>query len=124
MATNIIKLNRGDSYEFKVRIHDKLDIDKNYILTDKDAVYFAFLCPHQRLEDAIFIKGYDFTDQDVSTGEILIRITPKDTKYLSTGVYYYTVKLQRGGSLTTINDCDEPEEVRTIIERTKFIINE
>lgn len=124
MAKNIIKLNRGDSYEFTVRITDKHDIDKNYILTSKDAVYFALLYPHQRFEEAIFIKGYDLTDQNISSGEITIKILPKDTKYLAPGVYYYTIKLQSGGTLTNINDCDNVEEVRTIIERTKFIINE
>jgi hypothetical protein len=126
MAKNIIKLNRGDSYEFKVSIPDKENCDKNYILTGSDVVYFALLYPHQRFEDAILIKGYDHTDyvieQGQNTGEILIKIEPKDTRRLAPGIYYYTVKLQRGGTLITVKDCDEPDEVRTIIERTKFII--
>jgi hypothetical protein len=128
MAKNIIKINRGDSYEFKVNVQDKEDCTKNYILTGNDAIYFALLYPHQRFEDAILIKGYDHTDQiidsGVNTGEILIKIEPKDTKRLSPGIYYYTVKLQQGGTLGVIDDCDDAEEVRTIIERTKFIIND
>jgi hypothetical protein len=128
MSKNIIKINRGDSYEFTIRIPEKVDNNKNYLLTSSDALYFALLYPHQKFEDAIFIKGYDHTDSiridGENTGEILIKIEPKDTKFLEPGIYYYTVKLQRGGSLITINDNDEPEEVRTIIERTKFIINE
>lgn len=127
MAKNIIKLNRGDSYEFKVSIPDKEDITKNYILTGTDAIYFALLYPHQRFEDAIFIKGYDHTDHiiesgGVNTGEILIKIEPKDTRCLTPGIYYYTVKLQRGGTPGVIDDCDTVEEVRTVIDRTKFII--
>lgn len=126
MAKNIIKLNRGDSYEFKIRIPDKEDSTKNFILTGSDVIYFALLYPHQRFEDAILIKGYDHTDyiieKGINTGEILIKIEPRDTRRLAPGIYYYTVKLQRGGTLINVKDCDEPDEVRTIIDRTKFII--
>ena len=128
MAKNIIKLNRGDSYEFTVSIPDKEDITKNLILTGSDVIYFALLYPHQRFEEAILIKGYDHTDHIIengkNTGKILIKIEPKDTRCLAPGIYYYTVKLQRGGTLGVIDDCDDAEEIRTIIERTKFIINE
>jgi hypothetical protein len=128
MAKNIIKLNRGDSYEFTVSIPDKEDCNKNYILTADDVLYFALLHPHQRFEDAIIIKGYDHTDHIIekghNTGEILIKIEPKDTRRLAPGIYYYTVKLQRGGTPGVVDDCDNADEVRTIIERTKFIINE
>jgi hypothetical protein len=130
MAKNIIKLNRGDSYEFKVSVpieDEKCNIT-NYILTSSDVIYFALLYPHQRFEDSILVKGYDYTDQIIekgkNTGEILIKIEPKDTRSLAPGIYYYTVKLQRGGTPGVINDYDEPDEVRTIIERTKFIIND
>lgn len=127
MAKNIIKLNRGDSYEFKVSIpiKDKENNVSNYILTGNDTVYFALLYPHQHFEDAMLIKGYDHTDQiikdGINTGEILIKIEPKDTKCLAPGIYYYTIKLQRGGTLGVLDDA---EEIRTIIERTKFIIND
>lgn len=115
MSNRIIKINRGDSLELPILVD---------ILGANEAIYFALLCPHQKLEDALLIKGYDNTDQNIETGEILIKLTPNDTRRLSPGVYYYVVKFQRGGTLTNINDFDEPEEVRTIIERTKFIINE
>jgi hypothetical protein len=124
MSTNIIKINRGDSFNFSFKVTDKYDNSKSYLLTSKDAVYFALLYPHQRFEDAIFIKGYTLEDQDVSNGEILVNITPNDTRCLTPGVYYYTIKLQRGGTLEAIGDLDNPDEVRTLIERTKFIINE
>lgn len=131
MAKNIIKLNRGDSYEFKVSIPvlDEEGNIINYLLTGSDVVYFALLYPHQRFEDAILIKGYDHTDHIIeeggkNTGEILIKIEPRDTKRLAPGIYYYTVKLQRGGTPGVLDDCDNAEEVRTIIERTKFIIND
>jgi len=121
MSTKIIKINRGDSYEFTVRIPDKTG---NYLLTANDALYFAVMYPNQRFEDAIIIKGYTLAEQNVETGEVTIKIVPNDTRALATGVYYYTVKLQRGGTLEDITDFDEPDEVRTIIERTKFIVND
>lgn len=124
MSTKIFKVNRGDSFEFTTTIPSR-DIDnKCYLLTAKDALYFALMYPHQKFEDAVIIKGYTVEDQNVKTGEIVIKLTPNDIRSLEPGVYYYTTKLQRGGTLETINDFDEPDEVRTIIERTKFIINE
>ena len=124
MSTRIIKINRGDSFELPIIIPNKSDYAKPYLLTVSDAVYFALMYPNQRFEDAILVKGYSLAEQDVATGEIILKIIPNDTRALAPGVYYYTVKLQRGGTLEVIDDFDEPDEVRTIIERTKFIINE
>lgn len=124
MSTKIIKINRGDSFELPVKITDKTDPSKPYLLTSTDAVYFALMYPNQRFEDAILIKGYSLEEQDLTTGAIILKLVPNDTRSLAPGVYYYTVKLQRGGTLTVIDDFDEPDEVRTIVERTKFIINE
>jgi hypothetical protein len=124
MSTRIIKINRGDSFEFKMAINEKNKCFEKHLLAVNEAVYFALLYPHQRFEDAILIKGYTLEDQDVETGELKIKIEPNDTRTLTPGVYYYTVKLQRGGTLEAIHDFDKPEEVRTIIERTKFVINE
>ena len=124
MSINIYKVNRGGSFEFKTVIPERDNWSKNYFLTAKDALYFALLYPNQRFEDAILIKGYTVEDQDDETGEIIIKLTPNETRSLTPGIYYYTTKLQCGGTLEAVGDFDEPEEVRTIIERTKFIINE
>lgn len=129
MAKNIIKLNRGDSYEFIVTIPDKENRANNYILNSSDVVYFVLLYPHQRFEDAILIKGYDHTDQiienGINTGEILVKLMPGDTKYLAPGIYYYTIKLYSGGTLNEDDGSyEDATEVRTIVERTKFIITE
>lgn len=124
MSARIIKINRGDSFDFNFRVMDKYDSSKSYLLTSKDAVYFALLYPHQRFEDAILIKGYTKEDQDTGSGKLSIKLTPADTRSLAPGIYYYVVKLQRGGTLEAIGDFDNPDEVRTLIERTKFIINE
>lgn len=124
MSTGIIKINRGDSFEFTIQVPELDSINKSNILRADEAIYFALLCPHQRFEDAIIIKGYDATDQNAKNGSILVKITPKDTTKLTPGVYYYTVKLQRGGTLATVGDFDNAIDVKTLIERTKFIINE
>lgn len=125
MLNKIIKLNRGDSFEFKLAIPDKEDPSINYILDKQDEVlYFALLEPHKPFEEALIMQGYTFDDQNTETGELIVKLSPNDTRRLAPGVYYYTVKLRKGGSLDFINNYDEPDEVRTIIERTKFIINE
>jgi hypothetical protein len=124
MSTKIIKINRGDSFEFPINIPERGDSTKNYLLTENDVVYFAIMFPHQPFEKSCFVKGYTYEEQDKDTGNIIIKITPNDTRILTPGIYYYTVKLQRGGTLDVIDDFDEPDEVRTIIDRTKFIVNE
>ena len=123
MSARIIKINRGDSYEFTTSIPCKDDFAKNYKLTVNDALYFALLHPHQRFEDAVLIKGYTHEDQN-DAGEITVRLSARETRHLVPGIYYYTTKLQRGGTLEAIGDNDDPDEVRTIIERTKFIVND
>lgn len=124
MSTKIIKLNRGDSFDFEVVLPEKLNANKNCLLASNEAVYFALCYPHQPFEEAIVLKGYTLEDQDTKTGNINIKITPNDTKYLAPGIYYYTIKFQRGGSLDFSNSWIEPDQVKTIVDRTKFIINE
>ena len=126
MSTRIVKINRGDTFEFEITIPDKSDLTKTYILKPTDALYFALLFPHQDFEDAIILKGYSGSDPEVNleTGEITVKLSHRDTKHLMPGVYYYTAKLHVGGSLEDLGANREPEEVRTIIERTKFIVNE
>ena len=134
MSNKIIKLNRGDSFEFDVKITQKNGIDPYILKVGQDIVYFAVMLPHQSFEDAyqkafpMQAKGYwaEDNDQDEMTGNITIKIEPKDTRRLTPGIYYYTVKLlsvQPGANRMIIDD-DKLIDVRTIIERTKFIVNE
>ena len=62
MSTRIIKINRGDTFEFVTTIPDKNDVSKNYVLKATDALYFAVLYPHQNFEDAIILRGYSGSD--------------------------------------------------------------
>ena len=109
--------------------------DTNYCKTIRNAkrhrfygdvfLYFALLYPQQNFEDAIIIKGYSGSDPEVNqnSGEITIKLSHNETKHLIPGVYYYTTKLHIGCSLEDLGASIEPDEVRTIIERTKFIVN-
>lgn len=124
MSTNIIKINRGDSFSHEIRIPEVNNYTNNHLLEDNEVVYFALLYPNQPFEEAILIDGYTREEQDDDTGEITITLSASETRKLAPGIYYYTVKLQRGGTLNDATDLDEPDEVRTIIERTKFIVNE
>ena len=134
MSTRIIKINRGDSFEFITTIPNPNNPAENYILSDKDTFYFALCYPNTAFEDAVLLKGCTHTSQDEltgaydqnrETGEIVLRLTPRETRHLAPGIYYYTAKLYTGGTPGLIGDsCDEPDYVRTIIERAKFIVNE
>lgn len=115
MATNIIKITRGDSFSFEFDYP---------LLKANEVIYFALLYPNQAFEDAIIIKGYTLEDQNVADGSFAIKLSPRETRSLAPGVYYYTIKYQRGGSIDTVGDFDDPDEVKTLIERTKFIVCE
>ena len=93
MSTRIIKINRGDSFSFNLRVPSVADYNKNHTLANDEVVYFALLYPHQPFEEAILIKGYTSEDQDADSGEISIEITPNDTRNLAPGIYYYTIKV-------------------------------
>ncbi len=136
MSIDIIKINRGDSFVFTTKIPDPDDLSKNYFLNKNDIFYFALMYPNQSFEDALIKKGCtawskdelsDVYDQNKDTGIITITLTPQETRYLVPGIYYYTTKVA-----TTANTekerayCNQDDfiKVRTIIERTKFIVNE
>lgn len=122
--SNIIKINRGDSFKFNFTVTSEVHHIYNKRLSETETVYFALLNPHQPFEDAIILQGYTLEDQDISTGAITVQLTTKETKMLAPGVYYYTVKLKHGGVATTVDGSDDPESMITIIDRTKFIVLE
>lgn len=116
MAQNIITINRGDSYDFTILITENSDSDEFYMLNEDDAVYLGIMPPHFRFEDA-FIKKIYFAKDQGKDGNIIASIKPEDTIDLIPGVYYYTVKLrQHIGS--------DQENVLTVINKTKFVIND
>ena len=119
MAKNIIKMNRGDTYEFNLTIDDEGSENGKYLLQGNDAVYFGLMEPNSAFEQSLVKKVYTEEDRD-KDGNIFITIEPEDTEHLLPGVYYYSVKLEvdheNGETYENIH------KVITVINKTKFII--
>ncbi len=130
MSTTILKLNRGDYFSFNISIEDDTHPTGIYDLQPNDILYFALMNPHASFEDAIILRGYTYNDAVktvTSSGPIHIfniELTREDTIDLKPGVYYYTFKLQKNADLSNPGLTDPNTNLTTIIERTKFIINE
>lgn len=116
MATNIIQMNRGDTYEFDFTINDDSDTGR-YILKNDDVVYFGIMDPHQPFENALVKKRFTKDDCD-DAGNLMITIRPEDTLDLIPGIYYYCIKLHK------MQDTDEEyiDQVITVIPKTKLVI--
>lgn len=123
MSYNIITLNRGDSYPFTLSIDDPNSQDGIYRLKDDDTVYLGIMDPHQLFENALVRKRFTVDDMD-EAGNILVVIKPEDTIDLYPGIYYYAVKLHKSSPTNQETGDPEIDEVLTIINKTKFIIND
>ena len=119
MAKNIIKMNRGDTYEFNLTIDDEGSENGKYLLQGNDTVYFGLMEPNSAFEQSLVKKIYTEEDRD-KDGNIFITIEPEDTEHLLPGVYYYSIKLEvdhlQGKTYERIH------KVITVINKTKFII--
>lgn len=123
MASNIIMLSKGDTYVFDFVLQDPLYGEEGvYELQDNEVLYFALMYPHTKIEDAVILRGY--TKQSLDGVAFEIKLEPEDTYDLPTGVYYYTIKLQRGVNPETEIGNFRVGEMMTIIPRTKFILND
>lgn len=94
--SNIITLNRGDSFDFRIWVNveaDPLSENPSYILQGNDAVYFGVMDPFQPFENALIKRKYTKEDQDEDTS-ILIHLDPEDTVDFIPGRYYYMIKLK------------------------------
>lgn len=121
MANNIIKMNRGDTYEFSLTVDDEASDTGKYVLQGNDIIYFGVMEPNKPFEQSIIRKTTNDSIIKDEYGNYYITITQADTEYLVPGVYYYSVKLH-------INHIINPEtaevvdKVVTVINKTKFII--
>lgn len=123
MASNIIMLSKGDTYIFDFVLQDTLHGEEGvYKLQENEVLYFALMYPHSKIEDAVILRGY--TKQSLGEIAFEIKLDPEDTYDLPTGVYYYTIKLQRGVNPETEIGNFRVGEMITIIPRTKFILND
>ena len=121
--SNIIVINRGDSFDFDLTI--TLDSEFRYALTGDDALYFGIMQPHQPFETALIRKKYTVAETD-EMGNLSVSILPEDTLNLHPGKYYYAVKLHMNHPEVDANTGEETgkiiDKVYTIINKTKFII--
>ena len=134
MSQNIIVMNRGNSNLIKINVSsglcdlgfnptpyslslegDTIDIDNT---DDIFNIYFGVMLPHQKFEDAIIRKKYSLSDCD-KCYNLYIQLNPEDTINLDPGTYYYAVKMRVKG--LTEND---PDQVITLINKTKFFLND
>lgn len=123
--SNIITINRGDSFDFDLTINLGGPLSDRYILTGSDAIYFGIMDPGQPFEWALVRKKYTVSDTD-AMGNLTISIKPEDTLDLMPGRYYYAVKLHMKHPEIDEITGEETEKiidkVYTVINKTKFII--
>lgn len=130
MSSSILKMNRGDYFSFSMSIEDETSPSGCYLMQPNDILYFALLNPHERFEDALILRGYTYEDAvqvKTTLGPVSvfnIELLRKDTVCLDPGVYYYTFKLLKNAKSGVLSFKDPDAKLTTIIERTKFIINE
>ena len=103
-GTNI-SMTRGDSEAIKVSCEDAQGVDVP--LEDGDTLYFTVKRSTYTEEKILQKIVTEFTECVA-----LINISPKDTRELKTGAYYYDIQLNRANGL-----------VKTIIPPSKFTIN-
>lgn len=96
-------LNRGDSYILPIVINKGTQLKfEPYTLQEQDRLYIGIMQPNQSFEDAIVKKVYTEDDELDENGNILFKLSPRDTEYLMTGKYYISIKLKQFDTVTTI----------------------
>lgn len=115
--SGIISLNRGDHFQAPLFINMGTDDDPvrvDLIKFPYLEVYMGIMLPHQTFETAIIKKK--FTVKDVNDkGDVVVTIQPEDTINLKPGKYFYEIKAR-------IDDSIDGEYVRTIINKTQFLV--
>ena len=120
MAKNIIKMNRGDTYEFNLTIDDEGSENGKYILQGNDTVYFGLMEPNSVFEQSLVRKSTNDCIKFDKDGNFFITIEPEDTEHLLPGVYYYSIKLEVDHEHSETRESIH--KVITVINKTKFII--
>ena len=111
----LISMSRGDSVKLPLFINSGSDLcPVRYVLKDTDKLYLGILEPNHSWENAILRKIYT-KDNLNADGDVIIKLEPEDTEYLSEGIYYYQIKLLQV-------DENNNEIVTTIIPSTKLYL--
>ena len=97
---NNVTVTRGDSFKRPLFLNSGTDLKPSrYVLKDSDEVYLGIMEPNQPFENSIVRKKFS------------------DTEKLIPGTYYYQIKAK------FINE-DLTYDVNTVVQKTKFVIEE
>ena len=108
---NVVTITKGDSSIIPVELVIST-YPEYYVL----ALDEGDMAPGKGFDKAILKK--EFTLNDVTPdGYINVKLLPEDTLDLEPGVYYYSVK-----ALYKLGDNDV--RISTLVDKTKFIIND
>ena len=121
---NIIVMTRGDSLEFKPNIKT-IDEYADYELQGDESIYFGIMDPRQPFEEALIRKKY--TSDDIQyVKDLIIELEPEDTLDLIPGRYYHALKLHIDHTEQDAlqHSMTEVDKVITLINKTKFILND
>ena len=111
----VITLVRGDTfiYDYKINIGTDL-FPEYYDMQEGDYLYFGIMEPNQVFEESVIKKRYGF--EDFEDGKIKIKLNSDDTECLTTGKYYYTIKLVKN------KDGDDCEVITTQPNTLFFLV--
>ena len=114
---NVVTITKGDYSIIPVELVIST-YPEYYTLTldEGDIVYFDIMTSSKGFVKAILKKAFTLSDV-TPDGFINVKILPEDTLSLEPGVYYYSVKV-----LYKLGDNDV--RISTLVDKTKFIIND
>lgn len=124
---NVVVMTRGDSLDLQF---EKITLGEyaNYTLQGDDTLYFGLMDPGTYFEDALVKKVFTADDITTTLSEFILALSPEDTVDLLPGKYFYALKLHLDHTETEQTDTGyvtlEVDKVITVINKTKFIIND
>lgn len=135
---NIIVLTKGDNFDFDVSVYDEVYGNLYSGAQEGDILEFKLLKPHQDYfkDTPLIYKYIELTagehEKDICLADCLrdhiidctFEINHLDTVNLPAGVYYYTIKLKRPGIDLNGNADPSKDQYLTVINKTKFVLND
>jgi hypothetical protein len=79
--------------------------------------------PGQPFEEALVRKKYNKSNFE-TLADLQINLTPEDTLDLLPGKYFYAIKIQFNHEDRSATSTKRIDEVKTLVSKTKFIIND
>lgn len=116
-AGGIISTARGDTCRIDINVccGELVGAYHMFEVGDGDSLYFGVMAPHEPFERSLIKKT--FHKGDLKDGILTITLAPEDTEDLIPGTYYYSLKLRKRAQ-------GKPDEIYTVLERTKLFISE